>query len=288
MTLSEIYRKYLLDLKTIYSQNEASEITSMAFEALADVQRSDVIKYPATVLPDETVQTLERALIRLKQHEPIQYITEQAWFCNLAFKVSRAVLVPRPETEELVRLVSAFLQKQRLGVLDIGTGSACIPIALLVKNNEINVTAIDVSEEALEIAKYNAALHNCPIECKQIDFLDESWWMYLEKTDVIVSNPPYIPEVDKELLDTNVSRYEPHLALFEPSGQALIFYHKIAKFAKTHLNEEGKIFVEIHEDFGKQVLQIFIDAGYEAELKKDMFGKDRFVVAEKSEPKSSH
>ena len=281
MMLSEIYRRYLRELEQLYSKNEAAQITSLTFETLAGIERSDVIKDPSTILPDKTLETLEAALLRLRQHEPVQHITGQAWFCNLPFKVSPAVLIPRPETEELVILVSAFINEQRLGLLDIGTGSGCIPIALAVKHKNLHVTAVDISEEALEIARYNAVSQNCMINFIQLDFLDENCWVHLDKMDVIVSNPPYIPEGDKQLLDVNVSRYEPHLALFEPIGQSLIFYRKIAMFGKSHLRKEGKIFVEIHENFGQDVSRLFIDAGYETEVKKDMFGKDRFVIAEK-------
>lgn len=279
MTLSEIFRKYLHELKPLYSQNEAAQITSIAFDTLAGIQRADVIKDPTMIVSDSTLLTLESALNRLRNHEPIQYITGQAWFCNLAFKVSPSVLVPRPETEELVMLASAFISEQNLRVLDVGTGSGCIAIALAAKNKNISATAIDVSEEALVIAKHNAGMHKCSIDFKKLDFLDESCWQQSEQTDVIISNPPYIPESDKELLDKNVSRYEPHTALFEPIGHPLVFYRKIAKFGNSHLDIGGKIFVEIHEDFGKSVLEIFINAGYEAELKKDMFGRERFVVA---------
>lgn len=278
MTLSEIFRKYLHELGQLYSQNEASQITSIAFDSLAGLQRADVVKDPSMIISGETLGILENALLRLKKHEPIQHVTGQAWFCDLAFKVTRDVLVPRPETEELVMLASAFIKGQRLGVLDIGTGSGCIPIALQTMHANIACTAIDISTEALAIAKHNADVHKCSIQFKLLDFLNESCWSQLEQVDVIMSNPPYIPDTDKKTLDKNVLQFEPHEALFEPAGQPLIFYHKIAEFGIRNLKAGGNIFVEIHEDFGKEVLKIFSNAGYQAELKKDMFGKERFMV----------
>ena len=279
MTLSEIYRKYLQELRELYSQNETAQITSIAFESIAGLHRSDVIKDPSMLISIKILGELEQALMRLKQHEPIQHVTGKAWFCNLLFQVSPAVLVPRPETEELVALASAFIKEKNLSVIDIGTGSGCIAITMKLKSENILVTALDISKDALEIADENARHHKTKIDFKHIDFLEESLWPPVSKYDVIISNPPYIPENDKGLLDKNVSQFEPHAALFEPAGKPFLFYVKIAAFGKTHLLPGGKIFVEIHEDFGNDVLNIFENEGYEAVLTRDMFGKDRFVVA---------
>ena len=279
MTLSEIYRQYLLELNKIYSGNEAAEITNIAFDDVAGIKRADVIKNPSMPIEDSLLQALTTVLSRLQKSEPIQHITGLAWFCGLSFKVSTSVLIPRPETEELVQLASAFISNKNSAVLDIGSGSGCIPIALKVKHPATKITGIDISDEALQIAKQNAELNKCDIHFFKNNFLDEAAWLSLGNFDVIISNPPYIPETDKNLLDKNVLQFEPHLALFEPAGQPYIFYKKIARFGQTHLRTGGKIFVEIHEDFGKVVFEIFLAADYEVKLIKDMFGKERFVVA---------
>lgn len=279
MTLSEIYRKYLHELQTIYSKEEAAQITSLAFESIAGLHRSDVIKEPTMLLPEASLDKLLDALTRLLNHEPIQHITGEAWFCKLKFSVSPAVLVPRPETEELVCMVSAYIKEKTLSVLDIGTGSGCIAISLKNKHPQSKVSAVDISEEALHIAARNSATHDCDVHFIQSNFLDESSWAGFGKIDVVISNPPYIPVTDRDLLDKNVTRFEPHLALFEPAGEPFIFYEKIALFGCSHLHPGGRIYVEIHEDFGKEVLQIFQAAGYQSSLQKDIFGRERFVVA---------
>jgi release factor glutamine methyltransferase len=189
-------------------------------------------------------------------------------------------LIPRPETEELVMAATNFMHQEDLSVLDIGTGSGCIAIAVKKNKGKAQVTAIDISKAALSIARANAMHQQTEIEFLETNFLIENNWKQLHSYDVIISNPPYIPENEKKLLDKNVAEYEPHDALFVAVAEPLIFYKKISAFGKTHLNKSGKIFMETHMDFAGQVAVYFRQEGYNAEILKDMFGKDRIVVAD--------
>jgi release factor glutamine methyltransferase len=203
----------------------------------------------------------------------------------MKFFVEENVLIPRPETEELVEwIVTDFKQGKNskpINIIDIGTGSGCIPIALKKELSNSNITAIDVSEKALLVAKKNAENLNATIHFLQIDFLDKNGWKRLQLYDTIVSNPPYIPINEKEILSKNVTDFEPGIALFVENNDPYIFYKKIAEFAKTHLKESGKIYVEVHEEYAKDVKTIFENAGYLAEIKKDIYGKERMVKAKK-------
>lgn len=280
MQLKELHTHFLNELKLLYEPHEASVITAMIFESLVGAGKSDIITHPHRIVEKEIQLNIKQALTQLKQHEPVQYVIGQAWFYNLSFKVSPAVLVPRPETEELVSAVIDFIKSgHSKTLLDIGTGSGCIPIIIKKNLPHILVSALDISEDALKIAKENAATHSTEITFIQKDFLDENSWKELPEYDVIVSNPPYIPENEKEKLDKNVTAHEPHLALFVPDNQRLIFYEKIAAFGKKHLSPDGCIFLETHESYAKQVADHFLEQGYEAVIKKDFYEKDRMVMA---------
>ena len=280
MTLNELYRLYLHDLKEIYPENEAADITKLVFESVAGISRADVIRNPEKLVNEPFTSTLKKHLADLKTHQPVQYVIGEAWFYQMKYKVNPAVLIPRPETEELVTgVIEVLKDNPNAAVLDIGTGSGCIPIALKKNMPGAAITAIDVSKEALEVAKENAAIHHTAILLKQLDFLDEQAWNELGSYDIIVSNPPYIPLGEKALLDTNVTAFEPHTALFVPDNTPLIFYERIAAFGKSHLKENGQVMMETHEDFAMQVLQLFSASGFDAAILKDMSGKERMVVA---------
>lgn len=196
----------------------------------------------------------------------------------MKLKVSEAVLIPRPETEELVMLAKEFIKDDN-SIIDIGTGSGCIAIALKRHKKNTFVTALDISPDALKIAEKNAKDQNCEIEFINMDFLDAQNWNRLGNFDVIVSNPPYIPEKEKQLLESNVSEYEPHAALFVPDEDAIIFYRLIALFGKEHLKRDGRIIVETHELYASLVADEFIKQGYQAEIRKDLFDKERMVIS---------
>ena len=279
MTIKDLYNKYLTELKDLYQTGEATAITKILFEHFAKISGSDMILNAKKVLEDDIEHLLQNALLQLKDHVPVQYITGQAWFYNLNFEVSNAVLIPRSETEELVLEAINFLKgNEGKKVLDIGTGSGCIPIS--IKKNIANalITSVDVSRAAISVAEKNAAKNNVEINFVEMDFLDEGNYKGLAEFDLIISNPPYIPENEKNILDKNVVDFEPHLALFVPNNNPLIFYKKILIFAENHLAKNGRILLETHEDFAIITSEIFIAAKYEVEIKKDMQGKDRILL----------
>ena len=279
MTIKDLYNKYLTELKDLYQTGEATAITKIMFEHFAKISGSDMILNAKKELGNDIEHLLQNALLQLKDHVPVQHITGQAWFYNLNFEVNNAVLIPRSETEELVLEAINFLKgNEGKKVLDIGTGSGCIPIS--IKKNIANalITSVDVSRAAISVAEKNAAKNNVKINFVEMDFLDEGNYKGLAEFDLIISNPPYIPENEKNILDKNVVDFEPHLALFVPNNNPLIFYKKILIFAENHLAKNGRILLETHEDFAIITSEIFIAAKYEVEIKKDMQGKDRILL----------
>ena len=280
MGIKELYRNYLLQLQHIYPLSEATVITDRAFESIANIKRADLIKDPSKQLNNKTIQQLSNAFNELLAHKPIQYVLGDAWFYHLKFKVNGSVLIPRPETEELVEMVIDSRKSLITdpAILDIGTGSGCIAIAIKKNMPAARVSAIEVSETALKVAKENAAQHNTGIEFIQSNFLDESTWNALTQYHVIISNPPYIPIKEKETLAKNVRDHEPHLALFVEDKDPLLFYSKIAAFGRSHLNSNGKIYLEVHEDLAKEARALFQPHYSWAEIKKDMFGRERMLI----------
>jgi release factor glutamine methyltransferase len=231
----------------------------------------------------DILQKLQHYLSELLSHKPVQYVLNEAWFYKRKFYVNEHVLIPRPETEELVEWVISEIMSSKesnvLKILDIGTGSGCIAISIKKELENIDLTAVDLSKESLEVAAKNADLLNAKIDFIEIDFLNEAVWSSLGKYDVIVSNPPYIPENEKEKLAKNVTDFEPGLALFVANDDPFIFYRKIAKFAHAHLKQGGKIFAEIHEEYPDQVADIFSSDGFKTEIAKDIYGKERMLRA---------
>lgn len=279
MTANELYRSFLSAITPQFSNDEASNITSMIFEHFAGIDRAKLIREPNALLDEKTIVDINNSLSELKNNKPVQYIIGEAWFYNMKLKVSPAVLIPRPETEELVEaVIFANKNKSVKKIIDIGTGSGCIAIALKKNLQAINITAIDISNEALQIAKENAGIQQTNIQFLQKDFLSEKTWSDLEKYDLIVSNPPYIPEMELAEMNKNVTDYEPHTALFVDNDRPLIFYEKIAAFAKTHLEENGMIFLETHENLAEAVATLFND-DYSTIIKNDINGKQRMLIA---------
>ena len=278
MTIGELYRQFLGELKNFLPTGEADQITRMVFEKVTGQQRSEVIKNPDAEIEKTIEQRLLQMLKALLKKEPVQYVLGECYFYQLDFEVNKSVLIPRPETEELVERAIVFCkQNQKESILDIGTGSGCIPISIKKHLNNASVTAIDISSDALALAKKNAMKQEALIHFMHLDFLDENTWDVLPSFDLIVSNPPYIPASESNLMDDNVVKFEPHLALFVTDEDPLIFYKKIMKFGKSHLKPFGKILVEIHEKMGNEIQQLFSQNGYRTQLIKDIFGKDRIV-----------
>lgn len=311
MTVDELYKDFVRQLKEIYDERESNNITDWVFESIAKMKRLDRITDKQKQLNNATIEQLNIALQLLLQHKPVQYVLKEAWFYKIKLFVNEHVLIPRPETEELVEWVVEDLRGTRYDVrsdvedvrgtrydvrskksdnivhrtsdivhiIDIGTGSGCIAIALKKELPDAEIFAIDVSEYALQVARRNAQDQNVNINLLNIDFLNENRWSSLPLVDIIISNPPYIPENEKAKIDKNVVGHEPHLALFVTDENAFIFYEKIASFAKKNLKEEGKIFVEVHEDYANEVEKIFPEKNFKTEFKKDIYGRERMVKA---------
>ncbi len=280
MMLKELYRNFLVSLQKIHSLSEATIITDWVFEKIVSLKRSDILKNPEKEITPGADYLVQRTLKELLLHKPVQYVLGEAWFYHMKLKVNEHVLIPRPETEELVEQLIKD-RKSKLtdpAILDIGTGSGCIPIAIKKNLPASIVTAIDISHAALELAKENAAMHNAYISFKQLDFLDESTWNSLPAFDIIISNPPYIPLNEKEKMEKHVTDFEPHVALFVPDNSPLLFYEKIAAFGRNNLLPNGKIYLETHEDFAAETADLFRKDYHTVIVKKDMYGKERMLL----------
>lgn len=284
MTVQEATYFLLNQLRTVYSDGEASQVTDWIMEHLTGSKKAERMLYKNAAITEKEENLLHQYTKRLLAHEPVQYVLNESWFCGLKFFVDKNVLIPRPETEELVEwiITNCRFPVDELKILDIGTGSGCIPIALKRRIRKAEVWSCDVSEAALSVAKKNAITLGTEVNFLSLDFLDKNTWSQLPVFDIIVSNPPYVPVKDKETMQPNVLNYEPHTALFVPDNDALIFYKVIAEFGKKHLSKEGTIYLEIHEELGEATSELFQAAGYKTELKKDMQGKDRMLKADRN------
>ena len=279
MTVNELYRSFLKELSDSHDVHEAATITSMIFEYVSGINKYALIKTPDAILPTEQINLIHESLAALKKNKPVQYITGEAWFYKIKLKVSPAVLIPRPETEELVAVViDALKNKSGIQLIDIGTGSGCIAIAIKKNVPDVSVTAIDVSSEALIIAKQNALAEKTAIRFIQNDFLSKENQDDLGEYDIIVSNPPYIPQAEEKRMDKNVTEYEPHLALFVDDTRPLIFYERISDFSNKYLKNNGMIFLETHEKFAGKVAALFDSGAFRSEIKKDISGKKRMII----------
>jgi release factor glutamine methyltransferase len=278
MTIQQVYHFLQQQLSTIYDTDEAANIADLVIEHITGYKKLGRITHKDLLMNKKQIEQLQTLTIDLLEHKPVHYVLGEAWFYEMKFYVNEHVLIPRPETEELVELVTSY-KLPVTSILDIGTGSGCIPITLKKKLPKAHVTSIDISANALAVAQQNAANLNTEISFKELDFLNETNWADLDCYDIIVSNPPYIKQSESANMHVNVLLFEPHIALFVEDEDALLFYRKIADFGKTHLNALGKIFVEINEVLGAETVTLFESYGYEAILKKDMQGKDRMIIA---------
>jgi release factor glutamine methyltransferase len=278
MTIYEAYQQVFINLKQVYEEREAANIADMLLEHITGFGKVDRLLNKTNMLSDKQQVKLGQSVDELMLHKPIQQVIGESWFAGMKFFVNEHVLIPRPETEELVLEVTSY-KLPVTNVLDIGTGSGCIPISIKKKMPKAIVTSIDVSQAALNVAKQNAIALNADVDFKLLNFLKEENWEQLDKYDIIVSNPPYIKQSESKAMNENVLAYEPHLALFVPDNDSLLFYRKIAAFGKMHLHINGQILVEINEALGKETVELFESYGYTATLKMDMQGKDRIVKA---------
>lgn len=272
----------------LYIRNELSgyypdsEVSAIAKSLLTDVFHLSALDLYAGKDNDFSSENLNRLndiVMRLKSYEPLQYILGETYFCGLKFEVSPSVLIPRPETAELIDWVlSDYNGAAGMKVLDIGTGSGCIPISLASLMDRPKVFAWDISEDALKVARRNSIKNNVEVDFRNVDVLGEE--IPAIEVDIIVSNPPYIGESEKNVMDKNVLDWEPELALFVPDNDPLVFYRRIALLGMDILKEKGVLYFEINQLYGPDTVDMLIDIGYkDIELRKDMSGNDRMIKA---------
>ncbi len=281
MTLIEARQQLLLCLFENYNSSEAEAIADMALESLTGLPRIERLMNKQMPISATQQSRLDEIIQQLGQHKPIQYIINETWFYGLKFTVNEAVLIPRPETEELVEWILKDVETHLpSSIIDIGTGSGCIAITLKNKLPAVSISAVDIAAASLAVAKENEALNDVKIDWQQMNFLNESEWGRLGIFDVIVSNPPYVKQSEAETMLPHVLQYEPHVALFVPDNDALIFYKALAQFSKQHLAPNGALYVEINEALATEVEVLFKSNGFSTvKIKKDIQEKWRMVKA---------
>ncbi|WP_257710664.1 peptide chain release factor N(5)-glutamine methyltransferase [Gramella sp. MT6] len=279
MLISQLKIQFIESLKDEFPLTEIESFFYILTEHFLDVRRIDLALNRDLEISEEQFSKFEKAMLRLKDHEPVQYITGLTEFYGLEFEVNKNVLIPRPETEELVDWIIHDHQntEEELHVLDIGTGSGCIPICLAKNLKNASVSSFDISKDALALAKRNALRNNVEVNFREFDILS------LEKLDgkygIIVSNPPYVRELEKKEMHRNVLEHEPELALYVDDNDALVFYQKITQLAADGLSDNGKLYFEINQYLGEETKALVENFGFVAELKKDIFGNYRMLKA---------
>ena len=282
MKIAALKHYFFSELQPIQEVSEIESFFFILIEYLHKLQRIDVSLNPDFEVSETDLEKWNIILSELKTEKPIQYITGEAWFYGYRFEVNENTLIPRPETEELVEWIveSTKLEAEstKLNILDIGTGSGCIPISLKKEIPNAMVSALDVSENALEMARKNAVSNEVAVHFILQNILETE--SLLEKYDIIVSNPPYVRNLEKQEIKKNVLAYEPHLALFVEDSDALLFYRKIAQLALRSLTPNVKLFFEINQYLGKETVALLENLGFKTvELRKDFMGNDRMICA---------
>ena len=282
MTVSKIKTLFKEKLSEFYSESEIEFLFPLFTEKILNLDKVQLRNQLSKELDIHQQSQFQNQILQLQQGKPYQQILGETEFYGMKFWVDENVLIPRPETEELLEFAISKIQNskfkiQNFKILDIGTGSGIIPITLKKHFTNAEISAMDISDKALEIAKKNADFHKTEIHFIQADYLNTD---VTEKYDVIISNPPYIGIDENVEIEDSVKGFEPNLALFSPTSDALIFYRKIAKDCETNLNENGLFFLEINQKLGKETLELFKDFS-ESELVKDISGNDRFVIGRK-------
>ncbi|MDP2385826.1 MAG: peptide chain release factor N(5)-glutamine methyltransferase [Bacteroidota bacterium] len=278
--ISDVIRFYHQHLADIYSKEEIDELAFLAFEKALGYDKTEFQKRKGEHLNQSDLLIVYDIGKTLQTNKPIQYILQETWFYGLKFFVNEHVLIPRPETEELVELVLNEIKKENtssLNILDIGTGSGCIPISVKKNAPHTNVYAIDISKAALEVAKKNSISNKIEVTFKELNILTASSLDNIQ-FDYIISNPPYIAQNEMDQMDKNVTNFEPHLALFVEDNDPLLFYKRIADFALNNLRSNGKLFFEINQRLGNEVKELLKAKGYKnIIIQKDINGNDRMV-----------
>jgi release factor glutamine methyltransferase len=279
MSVKTVFDHFCIELSAIYDLREAENILTYVFEDVFNMKKP---YHPDSVFDETQLELLADIRKRLLASEPWQYITGFADFYGLKFKVDSSVLIPRPETEELVFQIIQKFKNLKIKILDIGTGSGCIAVTLAKNLPEAEIYAVDISEEALKVASYNSELNNTKIHFNKIDILNPGQSEKLPAFDVIVSNPPYICREESENLSANVTKYEPHLALFTTDDDPLQFYKAIINFSDKHLVSGANLFFELSALYARNVLQLVQRSGFEeVSLMYDLQKQPRILTAKK-------
>lgn len=281
MTVADIKNIFKSEISGLYTDSEADFLFSVFVEKVLGLNQIQIRMNNDLELSDENEKKFKNIISDLKTEKPYQYILGETEFYGMRFYVNENVLIPRPETEELLELAidkiqSSKLDIDQLKILDIGTGSGIIPLVLKKHFSNAKISSIDFSEKALEAAKRNAEFHQLEVSFIHADYLN---FNLNENYDVIISNPPYIGMDEEIEIEYSVKDFEPKMALFSPTEDALIFYKKIAEDSKKYLNKNGLLFLEINQKLGKETLELYKNEFKEADLIKDLSGNDRFVIA---------
>jgi release factor glutamine methyltransferase len=280
-TVGKLFNELVGELEELYSQEEAINIMRIVFQEKLGLSRADMALQNEQTVDDKSRKLIFQIAEKLFEGQPVQQLLGSVHFLNTKLRINKNVLIPRPETEELVDIIiKENREEEDLQILDIGTGSGCIAIALANNLEGSIVKALDISQPALELARINAIANNAAVDFMNLDILVEENWKKLKTFDIIVSNPPYVLETEKANMHINVLNHEPHVALFVPQDDPLLFYEKISDMALTHLNKTGKLFFEINAAYGQETKKMLLKKGFaEVTLRKDINGKDRFVKA---------
>ena len=282
MLLKEIKKIFHQELNEIYGEDEVSSFFYLLIEHYLGLERFVLAIQPNLSIDKQEETKLFKALSELKINLPIQYITGKAYFMDMEFKVGPGVLIPRPETEELVRWIVSDVPEisESLDILDIGTGSGCIAISLAKRFKNANVHGLDISEDALGVARENAHANDVKVYFFQADMTN---FNIKQKFDMVVSNPPYVRYLEKNKMNKNVLDYEPETALFVSDDDPLFFYRSIAEFTTKNLKPNGMLYLEINQYLGLETCRLLKKYDFEKiELRKDMFGNDRMIKAIKN------
>ncbi|MFT5667057.1 MAG: release factor glutamine methyltransferase [Vicingaceae bacterium] len=277
MTITEFTNQFKCFLQSKFSESELKNHLAILYDFYLGYNRAQVVMNAQELILGETLNKLNAAIRELEKNKPIDYIINQNVFYGRDFFVDESVLVPRSETEELVQWILEREETKGKTILDIGTGSGCIPITLFLEGDFEKVDATEVSETATKTAIKNAALLNAKVEVVVHDILTQ---VPKELYDIVVSNPPYVKREELEALDKNVIEYEPVIALAPESDDALLFYKRMVEIAPKMIKQKGILYWEIHEDLGKECISILENGGFEqVELKEDIYGRDRMIRA---------
>jgi release factor glutamine methyltransferase len=278
----QVAKKLIFEkLSPVYCKQEIESISQLIFEKILGFSRLQTHLNQQTIISKANLVLISEIINRLIQFEPIQYILGETEFYGLTFKVNHAVLIPRSETEELVDWIIKDNHLLKPSILDIGTGSGCIPIALVKNLPGAAAYGWDISAEALMVAKENADANQVKVDFFRADILQHTYPSEKRKYDIIVSNPPYVTYSEKGFMQNNVIDYEPHIALFVPDADALVFYRAIADIAINQLKPGGPLYIEINETYGKETAELLALKGFKnIVLRKDINGKERMIRAE--------